>query len=96
MSNIAVKCTFSGDSNPSIFISAPFAKRVIKPSGQSTKIVSLDSEDRGHFNTDNSVIFDTQTWTPKERCDLVPAGSKHHLPVIIHRHICVCIRGESQ
>ena len=36
-----------------------------------------------HLKIDNSEIFDTQTWTPKQRCDQVPEGSKHHLPIII-------------
>ena len=36
------------------------------PSGQGIQIVS-------HLNTDNSEFFDTQTWTPKQRCDKVPA-----------------------
>ena len=34
-----------------------------------------------HLNIDNSEIFDAQTWSPKQRCDQVPAGSKYHLPI---------------
>ena len=31
----------------------------------------------------NSEISDTQTWTPKQRCDQVLASSKRHLIIII-------------
>ena len=47
------------------------------------------------LNIDNSEIFDAQIWTTKERCGQVPAGSKHHLPIIIHPSY-LCIRGTSQ
>ena len=57
----------------------------------------LKSELVSHLNIDNSEIFSTQTWTPKQRCDQVPAGSKHPLPntCIIHLSF-LCIRGISQ
>ena len=47
-----------------------------------------------HLNMDNSEIFDTLTYTPKQRCDLVPAGGKHHMPIIIHPPY-LCIHGIS-
>ena len=36
------------------------------------------------LNIANSEMFDTQTWILKQRCDQVPAGSKHHLLIIIN------------
>ena len=45
-----------------------FGKQFRRPNGQSAQIIS-------HLNIDSSEIFDTQTWTPKQRCDQVPTGS---------------------
>ena len=39
------------------------------------------SKRESHLNIDNSEIFDTQIWTPNQRCDQLPAGSKRHLPI---------------
>ena len=57
----------------------------LKPRGQNAQIISPNSVN--HLNIDNSAIFDTQTWIPKQRCDQVPAGSKHHLAIIIHIYV---------
>ena len=46
-----------------------------------SKYPNHKSELVSHLNIDNSEKFDTQTWTPKQRYDQVPAGSKHHLPI---------------
>ena len=42
----------------------------LKPSDQSTQI---KVQTRKSINIDNSEIFDTQTWTPKQRYGQVPA-----------------------
>ena len=49
------------------------------------------------LNIDNSDIFDTnQTWAPKQKCDQVPAGSKHHVPMVagLCHFVFSVLRGE--
>ena len=60
-----------------------------------SKYPNHKSELIGHLNMDISEIFNTQTRAPKQRCDQVSAGSKHHLPIIIHPPY-LYIRGISQ
>ena len=60
-----------------------------------SKYPNHKSELVSHLDIDNFEIFDTQTWTRKQRCDQVLAGSKHQLSIIIHTS-CLCINNISQ
>ena len=56
-----------------------------------SKYEKRKSEFVSHININSSAIFDTQTWIPKQRCDQVPAGSKHHLSIIHTRHVFLSV-----
>ena len=61
--------------------------RVVKDPNHKSELVS-------HLNIDISEIFDTQTWTPKHRCDQVLVSSKHHLPVVCITCISCFLSGD--
>ena len=62
---------------PKLFINILYKAKWSKYPSHSSKLGS-------HLNIDNSEIFNTKTCLLKQRYDQVPAGNKHHLPIIIH------------